>query len=73
MTLYAKDNILRVTLNDEKIVDMDLNRWTTPGKNPDGSPNKFERPFCEMTEKGYLGLQDHGGLIWFRNLEIKEL
>ncbi|MGA1195304.1 MAG: 3-keto-disaccharide hydrolase [Candidatus Latescibacterota bacterium] len=71
MTLYAKDNIIRVTLNDEQIVDMDLNRWTTPGQNPDGTPNKFERAFCEMTEKGYIGLQDHGGLIWFRNLNIE--
>ena len=73
MTLYTQDNVIRVTLNDEQIVDMDLNRWTTPGQNPDGTPNKFKRPYCEMTEKGYIGLQDHGGLIWFRNLNITAL
>lgn len=73
MILYALDNIIRVTLNGEQIVDMDLNRWTTPGQNPDGTPNKFKRAFCEMTEAGYIGLQDHGNQIWFRDIEIEKL
>jgi hypothetical protein len=73
MILYTKDNIIRITLNGEQIVDMDLNRWTTAGQNPDGSPNKFKRAYNTMTETGYLGLQDHGGKLWFRNLNIEKL
>lgn len=73
MVLYTKDNVIRITLNGEQVVDMDLNRWTTPGQNPDGSPNKFKRAFKEMTETGYLGLQDHGGQLWFKNLNLEKL
>ena len=73
MVLWAKDNVIRVTLNGEQIVDMDLNRWTTPGQNPDGTPNKFKRAYCEMVEPGHIGLQDHGGKVWFRNLKVRKL
>lgn len=73
MVLYAKDNAIRIVLNGEQIVDMDINRWTEPGKNPDGTPNKFKRAYKEMVETGYIGLQDHGGKLWFRNLELKKL
>ena len=73
MILYTLDNIIRVTLNGEQITDMDLNRWTTPNQNPDGMRNKFNRAFREMTEPGYIGLQDHGNQIWFRNIEIEKL
>ena len=73
MGILARDNIIQITLNGEQIVDMDLNRWTTPGVNPDGTPNKFQRAYCEMVEKGYIGLQDHGGKLWFRDLKIRAL
>ena len=72
MILYAMENIIRVTLNGEQIIDMDLSRWTTPGRNPDGTPNKFNRAYCEMTESGYIGLQDHNSQIRFRNMEIEK-
>lgn len=72
MVIYTKDNAIRIALNGEQIVDMDLNRWVTPGKNPDGTPNKFKRAYKEMVEPGYLGLQDHGGKLWFRNLAIEK-
>ena len=73
MVITARDNVIQVELNGEQIVDMDLNRWTTPGQNPDGSPNKFKRAYKEMVEEGYIGLQDHGGKLWFRELKVKAL
>ena len=72
MVVYAVNNAIRVDLNGERITEMDLSRWTTPGRNPDGTPNKFNRAYCEMTETGYIGLQDHNSRIWFRNLEIEK-
>ncbi len=73
LELIAKDHVIRVTMNGEQIVDMDLNRWTTPGENPDGTPNKFNRAYREMVEPGYIGLQDHGGRLWFKDLRIRTL
>ncbi len=70
MRIAANGPRIDVTLNEEHIVDCDLSRWTEAGRNPDGTPNKFERPYCEMVEPGHIGLQDHGGRIWFRELEV---
>jgi hypothetical protein len=66
-------NLITVELNDEKIIDMDLDLWTEPGKNPDGTPNKFRQAYKNMTHKGHIGLQDHGGKAWFRNIKLKPL
>jgi hypothetical protein len=52
---------------------MDLNRWTTPHMNPDGTPNKFETAYKDMPRVGHIGLQDHGHKCWFRNIKIKPL
>ena len=35
-----------------------------PGINPD---------FADVSKTGYIGLQDHGHAVWFRNLKIQEL
>jgi hypothetical protein len=35
-----------------------------PGLNP---------TWANLQEKGYIGLQDHGNHVWFRNIKIKEL
>ncbi len=35
-----------------------------PGLNPD---------WTNLQEEGYIGLQDHGNNVWFRNIKIKEL
>ncbi len=64
---------ITVRLNHEQIIEMDLNRWTTAHKNPDGSDNKFRTPYREMPRQGFISLQDHGHRIWFRNLKIRQL
>jgi hypothetical protein len=59
MLVTCKGHHLVVELNDEKIVDVELDK--TPVK---------DRPL-----EGYIGLQDHGepNTIRFRNIRIKEL
>ena len=40
-TILAKANRILVWLNGVLVNDIDLNLWSTPGRNPDGSRNKF--------------------------------
>jgi len=67
------DNMIYVVLNGQHIITMDLNRWDTPHKNPDGSKNKFRTALKDMPRQGHIGLQYHGHPIWYRNMKIKPL
>jgi len=73
LSICCRDNHLMAFMNGEKIVDVDLSRWTEPGKNPDGTPNKFKYAYKEMVKPGYIGLQNHGHEVWFRNIKIRPL
>lgn len=73
MTIVAKGRTIQVTLNGEQIIDMNLDQWTTAGKNPDGSPNKYKKPLKDFPRKGRLQIQDHHKPVWYRNMKIKEL
>jgi hypothetical protein len=56
-------------------IDMDLNRWTEPQKNPgrEGSKNKFRTALKDFKREGHIGFQDHGANVWFRNVRIRQL
>ncbi|MCP4726799.1 MAG: DUF1080 domain-containing protein [bacterium] len=72
-TITCMDNLIYVVHNGVQIIDMDLNKWTEPGKNPDGTDNKFRTAYKDMPKEGHIGFQDHGQPVWFRNIRIKEL
>ncbi len=67
------DNKIYVNLNGDDIIDMDLDQWTEPHQNPQGTRNKFPTAYKDMPREGHLGFQYHGNPIWFRNLKIKSL
>lgn len=73
MQIDFRGNKLKVTLNGQRIIDADLDQWTTAGKNPDGTPNKFTTAYKDMAKRGHLGLQDHGQPVWYRNVRVKPL
>ena len=73
ITITCKANTIRVVLNHELVINMDLNNWTQAHLNPDGSPNKFNYAYKDMPRKGFIGLQDHGDYVWFRHIKIKPL
>jgi hypothetical protein len=71
--IEARGPKVAVALNGEAVVELDLDQWTETGKNPDGSKNKFKKPLKDFARKGYIGLQDHGRPVWYRNVRIKAL
>jgi hypothetical protein len=73
VTITCDDNVIQVVVNGEQIIDMDLDQWTEPRKNPDGSKNKFKKPLKDFARQGHIGFQDHGKAVWYRNVRIKEL
>jgi hypothetical protein len=64
---------IEVVLNSENVIDMDLDRWTKAGENPDGTPNKFKQAIKDFARVGYVGFQDHGRPVWYRNIRINRL
>jgi hypothetical protein len=71
--LTCKGSHVTLALNDEQVIDMDLDRWTTPHKNPDKTDNKFGRALKDFARVGHIGLQDHGRPVWYRNVRVKRL
>jgi hypothetical protein len=71
--ITAIDNRLTVEMNGEKIVDMDLNQWSTASKNPDGSPNKYRTALKDFKREGHIGFQDHGAGVAYRNVKLKRI
>ena len=64
-----------VVLNGEHIITMDMSKWTSAKKNPDGSdiPGWLSKPKAELPTQGKIGLQGRhaGAPIWFRNIKVK--
>ena len=71
--ITAKGNLLTVEINGEKVNEMDLDRWTEAGKNPDGSANKFRSALRDFKRAGHIGFQDHGAWVAYRNVRIKPM
>ena len=63
--------------NQRKATEMDMRKWTSDKKNPDGSdvPPWPSKPFAQLPTKDHIGLQSkHAGIpIFFRNLKIKAI
>lgn len=73
MTISAKGSRINVILNNQSVVNIDLDDWKQPGQNPDGTKNKFKTAYKDLPREGWLGLQDHGQDVWYRNIRVNEL
>lgn len=73
MTLTAKGPMISVELNGRKVVDVNIDEWTTPNQNPDGSKNKFKTALKDIPRNNHLGLQFHGHPVWYRNIRVERL
>jgi len=73
LVVTCKGPMITVRLNGPVIAQMNMDQWTQPGRNPDGTPNKFRYAYKDMARVGHIGFQDHGSRVWFRNVKILPL
>ncbi|HMC63485.1 MAG TPA: DUF1080 domain-containing protein [Gemmataceae bacterium] len=73
IVITCHKSIIEVELNGEKVTHMDMDEWTEPNKRPDGTGHKFDIAYKDHPKKGYVGLQDHGGNCWFKNIKLKPI
>lgn len=77
MTIACKGKMIFVVLNGKPVTTMDMSKWTSAKKNPDGSdiPEWLSTPFSELATRGYIGLQGKhaGAKTYYRNLKIRTL
>jgi len=72
MTITCNGPNIRVVLNGKNVLKANLDQWTTPKLNPDGTKNKFKTALKKLPRTGNIGFQYHGHPVWFRNVLIKE-
>ena len=64
---------ISVELNGEKVSSMNVDDYSKAGLNPDGTKNKYKFAWKDLPRKGYIGFQDHGHRVWFKDVKIKVL
>lgn len=64
---------ISVELNGHAIAEMNVDDYSVPGENPDGTKNKYKYAWKEMPRLGHIALQDHNSQVWFRNIEIQRI
>jgi Domain of Unknown Function (DUF1080) len=61
---------ITVTINGEKVSSINCDEWRQPGKRLDGTSSKFTKAVKDFPQTGYIGLQDHGNNVWFKNIKL---
>lgn len=73
LTLRCEGPRVQIAVNGTQVIDVDVNDWDTPQRNPDGTPNKFKTALKDLPRTGRIGLQNHGQVVWYKEIEIRPL
>ena len=73
IVISCKGPHITIAVNGETVARMNCDEFTVPGKRPDGTPHKFRKAVKNFPRKGYLGFQDHGHKVWFKNVKLLDL
>lgn len=73
LRLEVKGSHIVCSINDQKVQDLNLDDWSKPELNPDGTKNKYKTALKDRPRTGLIGFQDHGHDVWYRNIRLKKL
>lgn len=73
MHITCHNSVVSIEVNDIEVTRTDLDQWTTANKRPDGTAHKFDVAYKAHPRKGYVGLQDHGSDVWYKNIKLLRL
>lgn len=73
MLITCDKEVIAVEVNGNSVSRMNLEEWTTANKRPDGTDHKFDVAYKDHPRQGYVGLQDHGSDVWYRNIKLLRL
>ena len=67
-----------VKVNGENVASMNCDKFDKPGVCPDGKKHKYKldrkpRAVKDFARAGYLGFQDHGQKVWYKNVKLLPL
>lgn len=72
-TLKCEGTRMICAINGVQVFNVDVNDWPEAGKNPDGTPNKFKVAIKDKPRTGFIGLQNHGQVVWFKHIRVKNI
>ena len=69
---------INVKVNGQEVAAMNCDAFDQPGVCPDGATHKFKlngkpRAAKDFARSGYLGFQDHGHKVWYKNVKLLAL
>jgi hypothetical protein len=73
LLITCDKNIIGIEVNGNEVTRTDLDQWTAINKRPDGTDHKFDVVYRDHPRKGYIGLQDHGSDVWYKNIKLLRL
>jgi hypothetical protein len=73
MKIRCQGPLVEIRVNGEKVAELNCDELDQPGKRADGSEHKFRRAIKDFARSGYIGFQDHGQDVWFKNIKLREL
>ena len=69
---------ISISVNGEQVSAMNCDEFDQAGVCPDGQKHKYKlkgkpRAVKDFAREGFLGFQDHGHKVWYKNIKLLEL
>jgi len=74
LEIRCEGPVVTVKVNGEEVSAINCDDYDKPGLRTDGTPHKFTgKAIKDFPRNGYIGLQDHGNEVWYKNVKLKKL